>query len=100
MRDRRYIDIYVRERGPEHLPEHSIEIDATYDEDFKDALKSLPFDVRAWDAQAARWRVRAAFLLSVTELAKKYYANARLVEGDVTTDLHTGQKFEQKGLFG
>lgn len=105
MRNRRkpgdaYVDLIVRERGPGDNPELTIEIESSYSEEFKDALKSLvPWDLRMWDEDGRVWRIHPRFLLGAQELAKKYYKHAFLVVGEEQTDLHTGQSFAQKGLF-
>lgn len=94
-----YVDIIIRERGTDEWPALTIEIDSSYSEEFKDALKELPVGARAWDKINGKWRAHPDYLLNVQELAKKYYRHAHLVVGDQVTDLHSGHVYAQGGLF-
>lgn len=94
-----HADIIIRERSTDEHPALTVEVDSSYDEDFIEALKSLPRGARAWDAANSRWRVHPNYLLNVQELVKKYFPRSRMLVGDRITDLHTGTTVEQTKMF-
>lgn len=61
--------------------------------------RHVPWQERAWDADATCWYTTAAHLDTLRRLALTC-KDATLVEGNRTTDLHTGNTRTQLDLFG
>lgn len=92
-----YVEIYLRDRGPADHPDLTIEIQSSFNEEFKDSLKTIPYAKRHWDGEV--WRVHPDYQATVEALAKKYYRSAHRIHGEETLDLHTGVSYAQRGLF-
>jgi hypothetical protein len=94
-----WCEITVMSRGPERCPELSVEVCFSYDALVVESLKaSIHHTQRAYDEESHTWWVGLAHLGTVTTLALRF-DEARLVEGNRITLLHSNLVMEQGSLF-
>lgn len=99
--DEPYAEFIIRDRGISDHPSLTIEVESTYDEDFIAELKiKLRHGLeRAWEPELKRWFISPLALERACAIAGKHFSHVYLIEGDKTTDVVTGQSWEQEGLF-
>lgn len=97
--DEPYAEFLIRERSP--FPGLTIEVESTYNEEFVGELKHQlrHSSERAWDPELKRWFISPSVLERACQIAGKHYRHVFLCEGERTTDVITGQSWEQAGLF-
>lgn len=70
---------------------------------FIDQLKKrIPPKNREWDEEARIWKVSDVYQRQVCEMVKQHYPDTGcyLIEGGITTNLHTGETVHQQAIFG
>lgn len=97
-----YCDVIVREKGIAEKPDLTIEVEYSFNREMNEAIKEkCPY--YAWwfdaDAEPKVWRVHPRYQILIERLAVEMFDCARRIEGEIITDLKTGNTFEQKSLF-
>jgi len=64
--------------------------------------KRIPVKNREWDEAGRIWKVSGIYKNPVIEMVKACYPDigCYLIEGNITTNLHTGETVHQEAIFG
>ena len=77
----------------------AFEADQSIFHDVVRALKSIDFELRSYNADTRAWYIHPSQLDTLRQIAVRYFDNAQLAEGDITTNLHSGRASQQLRLF-
>lgn len=96
-----YAEFIIRDRGVGNYPALNIEVESTFNEDFVNALKTelRHGSERSWDPELKRWFISPVALELACKVAGQFFRHVYLCEGDKTSDIISGQTWEQTGLF-
>jgi hypothetical protein len=79
-----------------------IHVETPFNMRFIDQLKKrIPPNNREWDEEARIWKINDLYERTIRNMIREYYPDtpAYLLEGAVTTNLHTGETVQQETLF-
>lgn len=90
-----------RDRGIAEHSDLTVELEASFNPDFNDALKSLlkHGSERAWSPDLKRWFISTSALARAIELAKHYYRLVYVVEGESIVEQISGRQYNALKLF-
>jgi hypothetical protein len=96
-----YAEFIVREKGVADWPLLTIEVESSYSPQFVDELKAVLSHgtQRAWVPDLKRWYVSPAVLDAAVEVAKHWFRNVYLTEGENITELNSGRTYSAPKLF-
>lgn len=77
----------------------AIVVQSPYSDQMVAGLKRIPVKDRSWDEDERAWTIAERHLEDVQELAMNCFENVFLVEGDLTTELHSGRQTRVRRLF-
>ena len=78
----------------------AVVFEGPYKQGFVEALKkAIPHIERSWEPDLKIWKVGRKHLGRLSDMVKEHYKRCLLVEGAVSTNLHTGQVVEQMTLW-
>ena len=89
----KYLEIIVREKGPDGWPALTLELDYPYCPDLGKALANmLPKGTRIWAGDADfKWHIHPDFKEKVIEIAYHYFERVYLTEGTHTVEVRSGK---------
>jgi len=96
-----FAEFITRDRGVAEWPKLTIELATSYSPAFNDAFKAMfshGID-RAWDPTLKRWLLSPDARDRAVELAKQYYRSVYVTEGEDTTEVVSGRKYNAPKLF-
>lgn len=97
-----FCNFIVRERGVASHPNHTIEIECSWHDDFgKRLMREITNGGWMYDREASPrcFRILPAMLEQAVELAKECFGNVYVTEGARIENRVTGEVFDQPSLF-
>lgn len=76
-------------------------VEGSYDEEFTQFIKSIPWQQRAWEPEAKRWRIDRAYTSRVVDKARQVFSRVYFGRGGDYEEITIGDTtYQQENLFG